>query len=43
MVLDVPPDCVTSSFLARELIVTSFDFDLAGGDPEHVAVDIDLL
>ncbi|MBA7523549.1 hypothetical protein ES705_15676 [subsurface metagenome] len=43
MVLDDPPDIVTSSFPARKLNVTSFDFDLAGGDPEHFEVDITVL
>jgi hypothetical protein len=43
MVPAAPPDFVTSLFLARERIVTFFDLDLAGGDPEHVAGDIGLL
>ncbi|GAJ11652.1 unnamed protein product, partial [marine sediment metagenome] len=43
LLLVIAADFVTSLFLARERNVTSFDSDLAGGDPEHVAGDIDLL
>jgi hypothetical protein len=43
MVPAAPPDFVTSLFLARERIVTSFDLDLAGGGPSAISMDIDRL